>query len=127
MGSAKRFKPFIYFLAGWIVPGFGHFLQGRRGKAAVFFFGVLSMIGLGLLMHGGFAPWTGTQPLGLISFLAGLGSGLPWVAAKAAGLGAGDLWAYTYQYGTAYIAAAGFMNLLIALNALGAAQESRHV
>lgn len=127
MSGSKRFRPLIYFAAGWLVPGLGHFLQGRRGKATVFFFGVLAMIGLGLLMNGGFAPWTGTQPLGLLSFIAGLGSGLPWLAAKAAGWGAGDLWAYTYQYGTAYIAAAGFMNLLIALNALGVAQESRHV
>jgi hypothetical protein len=127
MNDRRRISPILMFAAGWLVPGLGHFLQGRRGKAAVFFFGVLTMIGLGLVMRGGFAPWAGTQPLSLLSFLAGLGSGMPWLAAKAAGLGAGDLWAYTYPYGTAYIAAAGFMNLLIALHALGLAQETRRV
>ena len=125
MNGARRFKPFTFFVAGWLVPGLGHLLQGRRGKAALFFFGVLAMIGLGLLMHGGFTPLTDIQPLGLLSSLAGLGSGLPWIAAKAAGWAAGDAGVYAHQFGTAYIAAAGFMNLLVALNALGVAQESR--
>jgi hypothetical protein len=126
MDAQKRFKPFLFFAAGWLVPGFGHFLQGRRARAAVFFFGILAMVGLGLLMHGGFAPWSGGRPFGFLSFISGLGSGLPWFAAKIAGWGVGDALAGANSFGTAYIAAAGFMNLLIALHALGIAQEARH-
>jgi hypothetical protein len=117
MRVSARLKPYLFFTAGWLVPGLGHFLQNKRAKAAVFFGGVLAMVGLGLLMHGGFAPFAGFEPLSALSFLGGVGSGVFYFAGKLAGAGVGNLWAYTYQYGAAYIAAAGFMNLLIALNA----------
>jgi hypothetical protein len=122
MTRPSRFKPYFYFAAGWLVPGLGHFLQRKRAKAAVFFAGVAAMVGLGLLMRGGFAPWPSLEPLAALSFLGGIGSGVFYAAGQLAGAGVGNLWAYTYQYGAAYIAAAGFMNLLVALNAFTTAR-----
>ena len=127
MNIFSKLKPYLYFAAGWLVPGLGHFFLKKRGKAAVFFGSVLAMVGLGLLMRGGFASVSGLEPLSILSFIVGIGSGLFYLTAKLAGAGGGNLWAYTFQYGTAYLAAAGFMNLLIAINALTLAREARRV
>jgi hypothetical protein len=125
MTVPTQLKPFIYFAAGWFVPGLGHLLQGRRTKAAVFFIGVSAMVGLGLIMKGGFASLKDLEPLSILSFIGGIGNGLLYFVGRLAG--AGDPWSYTFQYGTAYIASAGFMNLLIALNAVTTAGEEVHV
>lgn len=125
MTVPTRMKPIIYFAAGWFVPGLGHLLQGRRTKAAVFFFGILAMVGLGLIMKGGFASPRDLEPLSVLSFIGGIGNGILYFVGRLAG--AGDPWSYTFQYGTAYIASAGFMNLLIALNAMITAGKEAHV
>lgn len=133
MNGSPRLKPFLVFAAGWFVPGLGHFLIGRKVKAFVFFGAIALMVGLGLAMHGGFTPLSGFEPLTVLSFLGGLGNGALYFGGRLAGAGAGNMWAATYQYGTAYVTAAGFMNLLIALNAAvaagkpGAGKEAGHV
>ena len=78
-------------------------------------------------MEGGFGALTAFEPLTVLTFLGGIGNGIFYAAAKLAGLGAGNLNAFTYQYGTTYIAAAGFMNVLIAVNAWKKARETGRV
>ncbi len=124
MTIPTRLKPFLYFTAGWFVPGLGHFLQGRRVKGAVFFVCVSAMVTLGLVMRGGFAVLRDLEPLSILSYIGGLGNGLLYVTGRLAG--AGDPWSFTFQYGNAYIASAGFMNLVIALNAMTTARERFH-
>ncbi len=115
------------FIVGWLIPGAGHYLQGKRVKGIVFFFGILSLFVLGLIMSGGVTDLYDAKPLTFLGYLGSIGSGCLYFLAKITGLGAGDLAAYTFIYGTAYIAVAGFLNLLIAVKAYGLAKEEKDV
>ena len=46
-------KPLLMFIAAWLVPGSGHYLQGKKVKGIVFLFGILALFVLGLIMSGG--------------------------------------------------------------------------
>jgi hypothetical protein len=127
--TAKRIhlKAYLFFLISWFVPGLGHFLLKKTTKAAVFFFGILFLIVLGLWMKGGFPSLIDLQPLNLLSFLGGLGNGVFFLVLRPLGFGVGVITSYTYYYGTAYIAAAGFLNYLIAINAYALVKGNSHV
>ncbi len=113
------------FVAAWLVPGSGHYLQGKKVKGIVFFSGILALFVLGLLMSGGVTDLYDSKPLTFLGFLGSIGSGSLYFIAKSTGLGAGDIAAYTYFYGTTYIAVAGFLNLFIAVKAYGIAKEKQ--
>lgn len=127
MSIPSKVKPYIYLAAGLLVPGLGHFFQKKYWKGATFLGGILALLGLGLIMGGGFGRLTAFEPLPVLTYLGSIGNGIFYAASKLAGLGDGNLAALTYQYGSAYIAAAGFMNGLIALNAWKAARETGRV
>ncbi|MGA2587518.1 MAG: DUF6677 family protein [Candidatus Aminicenantales bacterium] len=127
MPVPTRTKPYLILTSAFLVPGLGHFLQKKPWKGAIFFGGILALLVLGLAMEGGFATLSGFEPLTILTFLGDIGSGIFYAAAKLAGLGAGNLKAYTFQYGSMYIAAAGFMNGLVVLNAWKTAKEARRV
>jgi hypothetical protein len=51
------------FLA-WLIPGWGHFYQGRKGKAFLYFFCILGLYFVGLLMgEGKIVYWRWVNPL----------------------------------------------------------------
>lgn len=120
-------KPLLMFIVSWIVPGSGHYLQGKRIKGVVFFFGILALFALGLIMSGGVTDLYDGKPLTVLGFLGSIGSGSLYFLAKIFGLGAGDIAAHSYFYGTTYVAVAGFLNLSIALKAYGVAKEKKDV
>jgi len=115
-------NPYVIFFLSWLVPGLGHLLQKRRVKAAVFFTGILSLLVMGILMKGKFYDTRVMHPLLLLGLLGDLGNGLFYFAVKFLGLAVGDIKAVTYHYGTAYLAAAGLLNYLVALNAFDIAK-----
>jgi len=127
MPIAARTKPYLILTSALLVPGLGHFLQKKPWRGAIFFGGILALLVLGLAMEGGFVSLSGAEPLTILTFLGDIGSGFFYAAAKLAGLGAGNLKAYTFQYGSMYIAATGFMNGLVVLNAWRIAKEPRRV
>ena len=120
-------KALMMFIAAWLVPGSGHYLQGKKVKGIVFFFGILALFVLGLIMSGGVTDLYDTKPLTFLGFLGSIGSGSLYFLTKITGLGAGNIAAYTYFYGTTYIAVAGFLNLYIAVKAYGIAKEKKDV
>ena len=115
------------FVLSWLVPGLGHYLQGKRVKGYVFFCGILALFLLGLLMSGGVTDLYDGKPLTFLGFLGSAGSGCFYILTKIFKLGAGDIAAYTYIYGTTYIAVAGFLNLFIAVKAYGLAKDKKDV
>ena len=51
-------------LLAWMVPGLGHFYQGRRGKGALYFVCILGLFGIGMgLGQGKIAFWRWVNPL----------------------------------------------------------------
>jgi hypothetical protein len=115
-------NPYLTFLLAWLIPGLGHLLQKKIVKGVVFFCGIASLLVMGLLMSGKFYDTTVLHPLLLLGFLGDLGNGLFFVLIKLNNLAAGDIKSVTFHYGTVYLASAGLLNYLVALNAFDLAK-----
>lgn len=123
---AGRVKPHLLFAVSVAVPGLGHFLQKKHTRGAVFLGGTCILLGMGLALQGRLGAPPDLQLLSLLKFAGSLGTGVFFVAAKIAGLGAGNPSALTFDIGTAYIVTAGLMNYLAACHAFETAKGIRH-
>jgi hypothetical protein len=118
----QTMNPYLIFFLSWLVPGLGHLLQKKTIKGIVFFCGILSLLVMGLLMNGKFYDTSVLHPLLLLGFLGDLGNGLFYIIISLAHLAVGDIKSVTFHYGTAYLASAGLLNYLVALNAFDLAK-----
>jgi hypothetical protein len=75
------------------------------------------MFAFGLLLQGRIFPVELSQPLVALAALANMGIGLPYVIARAAGYGAGNVIAVTYEYGNTFLIVAGLLNTLVVIDA----------
>jgi hypothetical protein len=112
-----KFKGFLLMALGWLVPGLGHVLQKKYARGIVFFVSVFAMTGLGLVMGGKVYPFQTENPLTVLAFFADIGNGLFYVLSRIFAIGPGYLERVTFEFGTAYIAGAGLLNYLVALDA----------
>src|SRR5262245_13015569 len=101
----------------WAIPGAAHFWLGRRQKGAVFFVALLAMFVIGLSLQGQIFPFELSDPLVALAAFADFGMGLPWLASRALGLGAGQVTAVTWEYGNSFLIVAGLLNSLVILDA----------
>ena len=115
-------KAYLVFILSWFVPGLGHLMQKRVLKGIIFFSGILILVCLGLFMEGKLYSHKVVHPLLLLGFLGDLGTGIFFVLIKAFGNDLGNIRSVTFHYGTTYIACAGLLNYLIALNAFDIAK-----
>jgi len=104
-------------VSGWLVPGLGHFMLGKRNRGIIFFGVVLLSFVFGLYLKGELFPLETEEPLTLLAGLAEIGVGLPYFVVKLMGLGRGVITAVTYEYGYTFCIVAGLMNLLVVLDA----------
>jgi len=121
-----KIKGIAAMILGWAVPGLGHAVQKKYARAAIFFISIFAMIGLGLFMGGRVYPFQTENPLTILAFFADLGNGLFYGLSRLLSWGTGELERATFEFGTAYIAGAGLLNFLIALDAydIGAGKKS---
>lgn len=108
---------FVFAIAGWIVPGLGHLLQGRWGRACVFLLAVGGLAITGLMMRGNVFPPHSDDPFGTLGFLADAGAGVFYYFAHFFEPGGADLSLAAGEYGTRLIAAGGIVNILGMLDA----------
>jgi len=120
-----KIRGILLLAAGWLVPGLGHGLQKKYARGAVFFGCVAAMTALGLAMSGRIYPFQTENPLTILAFFADIGNGLLYLLSRFLPVGAGDLKQATFEFGTAYIAGAGLLNYLIALDAYDIAAGKR--
>lgn len=99
-------------VAAWLVPGCGHLLLGKKGRAAILFASILAMFLLGLALHGEFFKIDSSSYLQRLGFLGELCVGAAMPAAKLFGYSGGNGNVVTSDYGTAYLVAAGMLNVL---------------
>jgi len=118
-------KGIVYMVLGWFVPGLGHILQKRVGRGLVFLVSILAMTAMGLAMGGKIYPFQTENPLTILAFFADIGNGAVYLLSRLLPLGVGDLKLATFEFGTAYIAGAGLLNFLIALDALDIASGKK--
>jgi hypothetical protein len=104
-------------VAAWIIPGFGHYLLGRRWRALIFFISIVTMFLLGVAMKGTFFTTGSGSLLHTLGYFGELLAGLPMPAAKFFGYSGGDPFFVSSDYGTAYLVSAGMLNVLTILDA----------
>ncbi len=112
-----KLKAILPMALGWLIPGLGHVAQRKYARGAVFFVSVFAMTGLGLVMGGKVYPFQTENPLTILAFFADIGNGLFYALSRLLTIGPGALERTTFEFGTAYIAGAGLLNYLIALDA----------
>ncbi len=116
-------NPFLIGLVAWLLPGFGHLMQGRWKRGIVLAAVIWTMFVIALLSGGAYYPgfdFKDGSLLYLLNVFARLGNGLgsaislllamnplPNVAA----------WA-TFEYGGRFLEVAGLLNYLAVLDAL---------
>jgi TM2 domain-containing membrane protein YozV len=109
---------FVYLplIAGWLVPGAGHFLLGKWGRGALLAASVVGMFAMGIAMQG--KLYSGAHDILEILGLAGdLGNGLLYLVSRVLGLGADQVQVTTADYGQRFIVVAGLLNVIAAVDA----------
>ena len=116
--STAASSGFVYLplIAGWLVPGAGHFLQGKWGRGALLAASVVGMFITGLAMQGKLFASV-HDILDLLGFVGDLGNGLLFIVGRGAGLGADQIQITTQDWGTRFIEVAGLLNVIAAVDA----------
>jgi hypothetical protein len=121
VAGKKSDQGFVYLplIAGWLVPGAGHFLQGKWIRGTLLAVSIIAMFVLGLAMRG--ALYTSMQDiLSMLGVAGDLGSGLLYVVSLAAGWGGRGvqpIQTTVADYGTKFIVVAGLLNIIAAVDA----------
>jgi hypothetical protein len=106
---------------GWLIPGGGHFLLKRRGRAGLLAASVTLMFLFGLAMRGTmFQPQTGdllTMLINVGGFIGNLASGILFLMTKWLGYSQPDAAGHVHDYGTKFLVSAGLLNILAMVDA----------
>jgi hypothetical protein len=103
--------------AAWLLPGAGHYMLRRRGRALVLFLAIIAMFVLGLAMKGQFFSTTTPSWLETLGYYGELCVGLPMFVARFFGYSGGDPFFVSADFGTAFLVSAGMLNVLTILDA----------
>jgi len=111
-------KGFQYgpLLAGWLIPGAGHFIQRKWVRGSLLLAAVGGMFFLGLAMQGKLFA-SAQNILDMLCVAGDLGSGLFYLISRQLGLGADSVQVTTADYGTRFIVVAGLLNVIAAVDA----------
>jgi hypothetical protein len=103
-------------LAGWLLPGAGHFMQRKWIRGSLLLASIGGMFFLGLAMQG--KLYTSAHDiLDMLGFAGDLGTGLFYLISRQLGLGADFVQVTTADYGTRFIVVAGLLNFIAAVDA----------
>jgi len=121
-GSRRERIALAIGIAGWLVPGLGQALLKMWGRAVACFLTVGALVMLGTGMRGNVFTSRGNDAFDSLGFIADLGTGVFYLAAKPLEKSGPDVAHAGGDYGTRFLAAAGVLNLLAALHAYEAAR-----
>jgi hypothetical protein len=109
---------FVYLplIAGWLIPGAGHFLLHKWIRGALLAACIIAMFILGLAMQG--KLYTSAQDiLDMLGVAGDLGGGLLYFVSRIMGLGGEPVRTTVADYGTKFIVVAGLLNIIAAVDA----------
>jgi TM2 domain-containing membrane protein YozV len=107
---------FLPLIAGWLVPGAGHFVVGKWGRGLLLAAAIIGMFALGIGMNG--RIYTSAHDiLELLGLVGDLGNGLLYFLSRALSLGADQVQVTTGDYGKCFIVVAGMLNVIAAVDA----------
>jgi hypothetical protein len=114
--EAQEIYVYLPLIAGWLVPGAGHFLLRKWGRGALLAASVLIMFAMGIAMQGKLYA-NAHEVLDILGLVGDLGNGLLFVVSRMMGLGADQMQLTTADYGTRFIVVAGLLNVIAAVDA----------
>jgi hypothetical protein len=114
--EAGQVPVYLPLIAGWLVPGAGHFLLRKWGRGALLSASIVGMFAVGLAMQGMLYS-SAREVLDFLGLAGDLGNGLLYVVAQLLGLGADQVRVTTADYGTRFIVVAGLLNVIAAVDA----------
>lgn len=119
-------RAWLMVIAGWLIPGFGHLLQGKWWRALLLGGAVWVCFICGLLMGGHLFKFSASEQ-GLSSLLqippmvGNLGTGLLYIVCWMLGIGFSQEPQHaalpTFEYGWTFLIIAGLLNYLAVLDA----------
>jgi hypothetical protein len=130
-GAPERggMSPTVAALAAWIIPGLGHLLLQRWGRACAIFLAVGGLAVTGYFLRGVAFPIHlsdfRTDPLTFLGGIGDAGSGIFYLLAGVLEKAGADVSRAAGDYGTRFIAAAGVANILCAADAYEIAGERK--
>ena len=111
--SGFQYGPLI---AGWLIPGAGHFMQRKWIRGGLLLASIGGMFFLGIAMQG--KLYTSAHDiLDMLGLAGDLGSGLFYIVSRQLSLGADSVQITTADYGTRFIVVAGLLNVIAAVDA----------
>ena len=109
--------PLMCLLAGWLIPGAGHFILRKPIRGALLFLSVVAMFFIGIALEGKiYQPNTGDL-LDILGFVGQLGAGLLYALARMLDWGHSSVQVALADYGTKFIVVAGLLNIVSAVDA----------
>lgn len=109
--------PTVVLMAGWLIPGAGHFMLRKWVRGSLLFVSIVSMFFIGLALKGKiFVPNTGDL-LDILNFAGDLGNGLLYLMARVFDMGQSSVQVAVADYGTKFIVVAGLLNVIAAVDA----------
>ena len=121
-GLQRESQAWAIGIAGWLLPGLGHALQRMWGRAVIVFLTVGLLVVAGARMRGNVFGSNASDAFDTLGYVADLGTGGFYVAARALERDGADVSHAEGDYGTRFLATAGVLNLLAALHAYEAAR-----
>ncbi len=129
-GAASHGAPIGLLAIAWLIPGLGHWLLGKRVRAAVFAALVVAAFVTGVIVDGELGTPRQSNPFAWLSTFACIGNGLlylirlVWLNGLAGVVsafpfdlqGGGDPVAVGFSYGNTFLYTGGLMNLLTVLD-----------
>jgi uncharacterized protein DUF6677 len=123
--SAAPVTAIVVAIAAWVVPGLGHLLLRRWGRAVFVFLAVGGLAVTGYGMRGEEFTTHSGDPFGALGFFADACSGAFYFLPRLLEAAGPDISRAAGDYGTRFLAAAGVVNLLAILDASGIASGRR--
>lgn len=115
--AQNSYLPVLALIAGWLIPGAGHFLLRKWIRGSLLFISILSMFLIGIALKGKiYAPNT-SELLDILNFFGDLGTGLLYLLARVFDIGAPSAQIAIADYGTKFIVVAGLLNIMAAVDA----------
>ncbi len=116
-GNGNPALAVVVVLAAWLVPGLGHLLLRRWGRALVYFLAVGTLAVTGLALRGNIFSGSSGDFFDKLGFLADVGAGVFYFVSNFVHNGGPDVSRAAGDYGTRFFATAGVLNLLCVLEA----------
>lgn len=114
---AAGMMPIVAPLAGWLVPGLGHFIQKRPVRGGLILLSVAVMFFGGLGMEGKVYGLNVGDLLDMLGFIGDFGNGVLYFAARMMDWGGVNIFRATSDYGTKFIVCGGLLNVIAAIDA----------